>query len=110
MLRLLGWSSVAKNRLHYPRPWHDRAGARPAGRVLSKLSLCAAFGASVVAVVAQSGGDAVEVAVVVSRVAAKLVGPMGWKGGEHLRERGGIELAGGGDGDGAIRGQHAAIA
>jgi len=55
-----------------------------------------------VAVGAQARGDAVEVAVVVTGMAAELVGPSGRKRAQNLGEGCGVELAGGGDGDGAV--------
>lgn len=62
-----------------------------------------------VAVGAEAGGDAIEVAVVVSGVTAEFMGASGWKGSENQRQRGGVEFARSRDGDRAIGGADAAL-
>ena len=59
---------------------------------------------------AEAGGDAVEVAVVVAGVAAEFVGAGGWEGAQDFGESSGVELAGGGDGDGAVGGEDFCVA
>ena len=60
-----------------------------------------------VAVGAEACGDAVEVVIVVAGMADELEGAFGREGVEDLRESGGIEVAGGGDADGAVGGEDA---
>jgi len=54
---------------------------------------------------AEAGGDAVEVGVVVAGVAAEFVGSCVGEGLEDFVERGGVEVAGGGDSDGSVGGE-----
>jgi hypothetical protein len=57
-----------------------------------------------VAMLAETGGDGIEVDVVVAGMADEFEGARRWKGGEELGEGGGVELAGGGDADAAVGG------
>ena len=61
-----------------------------------------------VAMGAEAGGDAVEIAVVVAGMAAELEGSVGGHGVENLVEGLGVEVAGGGDADGSVGGERRA--
>jgi hypothetical protein len=58
-----------------------------------------------VAMGAEAGGDAVEVAVVVARMAAELKGSLGWNGMQDFVEGFAVEVAGGRDADGGVCGE-----
>ena len=63
-----------------------------------------------VAVGTEAGGDAVEVAVVVAGVADEFKRAFGGDGVEYFAEGLGVEVAGGGDADGAVGGEDVSIA
>ena len=63
-----------------------------------------------VAMGAEAGGDAVEVAVVVAGMAAEFEGALGGHGVKNLVEGFGVEVAGGGDADGSVGGEDVRVA
>ena len=63
-----------------------------------------------VAMGAEAGGDAVEVAIVVAGMADELEGAFGWHGVEDFAEGFAVEAAGGGDADGSIGGEDMVVA
>ena len=62
------------------------------------------------AVGAEARDNAIEVGVIVAGMADQLEGALGWEGVEDFCKRGGVEIAGGGDADGALRREDLMIA
>jgi len=62
------------------------------------------------AVSAKTRGNAIEIAIIVARMAYELVGADGRRRAENFTQGGGIEIAGGGDSESSVCGEDAAIA